>query len=101
MLNALDNVAPLVHASTHPCSAAARCVSSQAAWKPCVSEHEATLLYNLHSRRCYKMHSCLVAEMIMYVYLSAGEDSAWCTKQLRLCEVCAEAVTARYTPEQG
>ena len=35
------------------------------------------------------------------VYLSAGKDSAWCTKQLRLCKVGAEAVTARYTSKQG
>lgn len=101
MLNALGSEAPLAHASTHPCFAAERCGSSQAAWKPCVSEHEATVLYNFHSRKCYQMHSCLVAEIITYVDLSAGEDSAWCTKQLRLCEVCAEAVPARYTPKQG
>lgn len=88
--NGLDNAELLARASTRPCSVAGHCVSSQAAnndevnVKPAIGGH----CHWFHVTASHEQRSSIAA------HLSAGEDSAWCAKQLRLGEVCAETVTA-------
>ena len=90
MWNGHDNAELLARASTRPCSVAGHCVSSQAANNDEVNMKSATDGHCrwVHVTASNKQRSSIAA------HLSAGEDSAWCAKQLRLGEVCAETVTA-------
>ena len=89
MWNGHDNAELLALASTHPCSVAGHCVSSRAA------NNDEVNMKTAIGGHCHWIQVTTRDEQrsSMAAHLSAGEDSAWCAKQLGLGEVCAETVT--------